>query len=152
LAPVTIDENRRRCSTMKPMGKSLAAALLALVTGCNYGAASFHCENDGQCGAGGRCEMPAGGLCSFSDSVCPSGYRFGDLAGPQSNQCVGAQPIDAGTDTPVDAAIDAPPDVPPLDARACFGTGLLMICLRSGPTDPLMISSPTTIDTTNSPM
>src|SRR4029079_9969151 len=104
LAPVTIDENRRSCSTMKPMGKSLAAAVVvALVTGCNYGAASFHCEGDQQCGAAGVCGTTYGGLCSFpvDTAPCPSGRRFGDLAGPQSNRCVGEQP------PPIDAAIDA---------------------------------------------
>src|ERR1043165_4351759 len=114
LAPVTIDENRRRCSTMKPMGKSLAAAVLvALVTGCNYGAASFHCETPEQCGAGAFCELSYGGICSFpvDTTICPSGRRFGELSGPNSTRCVGEQPppIDAA----IDAAIDAPPDAPP---------------------------------------
>ncbi|HEY0987122.1 MAG TPA: hypothetical protein VGD80_08725 [Kofleriaceae bacterium] len=132
------------------MGKLLAAALVALVTGCNYGAASFHCTSDTQCGAGGRCEQSYGGLCSFSvdPAICPSGYRFGDLAGPQSNQCVGAQPVDAGVDTPVDVAIDAAIDAPP-DAPPCFGSGFLTICLQNAPSGPLPISNPRTVDTSN---
>jgi hypothetical protein len=136
---------------MKPMGKLLAAALIALITGCNYGAASFRCENDGQCGAGGVCTPPgaAGGLCAFPDSSCTSGYRYGDLAGPQSNQCVGTQPVDAA----IDAAIDAPPDVaidaPPDAAQLCFGS-FLNICLESPPSAPLSIDEVTLIDTGNS--
>jgi hypothetical protein len=142
---------------MKPMGKLLAVALVALITGCNYGAASFHCERDDQCGAGGRCEVGAGGLCSFPASDCPSGYRFGDLAGPQSNQCVGAQPVDAAL--PIDAAIDGPPpdaaiDAPvdaPIDAaQLCFGT-FTNICLQSLPSAEFRVDAPTTIDTGTSP-
>jgi len=53
---------------MKPMGKSLAvAAVAALVTGCNYGASAFSCTDDGQCGAGGQCELTHGNFCSFPD-------------------------------------------------------------------------------------
>ncbi|HEY0134772.1 MAG TPA: hypothetical protein VGB85_11845, partial [Nannocystis sp.] len=35
----------------------------------------------------GTCE-PAG-LCSFPDAMCPSGKKYGELAGDQSGQCVG---------------------------------------------------------------
>jgi hypothetical protein len=132
---------------MKPMGKSLAAAVVvALVTGCNYGAASFHCEADQQCGAGGRCETSSGGLCSFRDDSCPSGYRFGELAGGSSNRCVGEQPTDAGVDVAIDAAPDAPPDAPP-DAQACFGGTFLTVCLQSAPAAARTISTPETINT-----
>jgi hypothetical protein len=137
---------------MKPMGKSLAAAIVvAGVTGCNYGAASFHCETNEQCGAGATCETTYGGLCSFpvDTAVCPSGRRFGELAGPQSNRCVGEQPppIDAAIDAPPDAP-DAPPDAPP-DAQACFGGGIVQVCLATTPGEPLMIASDKTVDTSS---
>ena len=97
----------------------------AVAAGCLPSFETFHCETDRQCGAGGRCESSSGGLCSFPDFQCPSGYRFGSLAGPQSNKCVGAQPVDAGIDAAVDAAVDAPPDVAidaPPDATLAIGS------------------------------
>src|SRR5262249_23224333 len=133
---------------MKPMGKSLGvAAAVALVTGCNYGASAFHCSDDRSCGAGGACESSSG-FCSFPDSACESGRRYGELAGGQSNKCVGAvEPgVDAAIDAPIEAAVDAAPD-----AAVCFGT-FLELCLQSAPSGPLPISVPTTIDTSNSPM
>jgi hypothetical protein len=53
--------------------------------------------------------------------------------------------IDAGTNPP-DARPDAPPDAPP-GAQACYGTGIVRVCLAAPPTTPLTISTPTTIDT-----
>lgn len=136
---------------MKPMGKSLAAAVVvALVTGCNYGAAQFSCTTDQQCSAGGKCEITFGGFCSFSDPSCPSGRRFGELSGPNANRCVGEQP-DAGIDAAIDAAIDAPPDAPP-DAQACFGGTFLTVCLNSAPAAPRTISAPETINTDDTGM
>lgn len=106
------------------MGKWLAvAALGALATGCNYGTAAYHCTSDEQC-QGGRCELAEGGMCSHPDPSCPSGRRFGDVAGAQSNDCVGGEGIDAGPDSP---------DGSTTDASACFGTGLVRICLQAAP-------------------
>ena len=56
-------------------------------------------------------------------------------------------PADAGGDASVDA-----PDASTVDAQTCFGTGLVKICLAAAPTQPLVISNLTTIDTTTSPM
>src|SRR5262249_35417834 len=50
-----------------------------------------------------------------------------------------------------DARIDAS-DLPPVDARTCFGTSIVQVCLASAPTQPLVISNATTIDTTTSSM
>src|SRR5262249_32114077 len=38
------------------------------------------------------------GFCSFSDSSCAGGQRFGDSAGPYAGQCVGETGGDAGVD------------------------------------------------------
>lgn len=115
------------------MSKWLAPlALVGAITaasGCSFGTTAFVCQNDGQCGANGRCELSYGGLCSFADSRCPSGYSFGELSGSKAGQCVGE------TTGPIDAAVDAPPD-----AQACFGTAPLAICLQSAPSAPLSLS------------
>jgi len=121
---------------MNSMGKWVAAvAAVVLVTGCKFGASAFHCDTDHTCGAGGTCE--ASGLCSFPDGSCgPGGQRYGDLSGDLSGTCVpGNQPpADAGIDTPI---------VPPVDALACYGTGIVKVCFASAPTQPLTIGDQT---------
>ena len=48
----------------------------------------FRCEEDEQCGAGGRCEDD--GACSFTDGACHAGWRYGDLGAPAvAGRCVG---------------------------------------------------------------
>jgi hypothetical protein len=82
-----------------------ALSLLSLIAlacaGC-LRTTAFHCESNGQCGAGGTCEPV--GFCSFVDPEC--GRRFADSAGPYANQCVGMQGGDAGVDGPTSP--DAP--------------------------------------------
>src|SRR4051812_7055325 len=106
---------------MKPMGFSLRyAALLVGVAACSpYGGGAFHCERDDQCSVGGTCE--ADGLCSFPDTQCGSGRRYGDHSGAVSNKCVGDMGIDdtidaPDGDAPADVAIDSPPPAPFCDA------------------------------------
>ena len=56
---------------------------LALSSSCTQPAESFTCANDAQCslnGAAGACE-PTTHACSFLDSTCPSGRRYGQYAG-----------------------------------------------------------------------
>jgi len=48
---------------------------------------NFQCANDGECGAGGKCEGDK--FCSFADSACAGGRRYGDNSGPNSGDCVG---------------------------------------------------------------
>jgi hypothetical protein len=48
---------------------------------------AFHCASSTDCGAGGTCELV--GYCSFADSSCSGGRRFGDLSGSYAKQCVG---------------------------------------------------------------
>ena len=56
----------------------LACALGLVPVGCGVNA--FSCSDDAMCDrtAGGRCELS--GYCSFPDTECPSGYRFGEHA------------------------------------------------------------------------
>jgi len=136
-----------------------AAALLLVATGCGFGNEARSCTSNAECNSvehpGGVCEASTH-LCSFPDTSCPDGFRYGGLAGDQSNQCVpgpgqGSNPIaDAAIDSkpPIDTAppIDSPPD-----AQVCFGTGIVKVCLASAPTGDLT-SLGGTLDTTNSPL
>jgi hypothetical protein len=85
---------------------------------------SFTCDTSGDC-AGGTCE--AVGFCSFADSSCASGSRFGQLSGSFANQCVGGDPTgDGGVDAALsdggaDAAIDAPPQPCPASYAGLVG-------------------------------
>jgi hypothetical protein len=128
--------------TMRNWLAALAAVMVA--HGCGFGTAARVCTTDEQCHSAvlidGRCE--SAGLCSFADTTCDSGRRYGGLAGDQSGDCVGA-----GTNPlpMIDAAIDTPP---PVDAQVCFGTTTLVkICLEAAPTQALVISSKMQIDT-----
>jgi hypothetical protein len=58
------------------------------LVGCALGDV-YTCSTSSQCGTGARCE--ASGYCSFSDGMCPSGFRYGRWA-PSSlaQKCVGA--------------------------------------------------------------
>jgi hypothetical protein len=74
----------------------------------------FRCSADSQC-APGLCQT-AVGYCSFSDSACSSGQRFGELAGPYAELCVDDFPM------PPDAGVDASPDGPPVGCPGNFTT------------------------------
>jgi hypothetical protein len=117
------------------------AVAAALVAGCSpYGGGTFACTSDEQCTGGpdGKCELD--GLCSFTDTSCPEPHRrYGDLAGKKSNTCVGGTASDGGIS-----------DGQPLDAQACYGTGLVHVCFATQPSGDL--SLPATIDTMNSSM
>jgi len=74
----------------------LALALAMLNAAC-LRTTSFHCTKDSQCGDSGRCESV--GYCSFIDTSCTSGRRFGELGDIYANSCVGDLPGgDAGVD------------------------------------------------------
>ena len=115
------------------------ACAIGLGCGCSpYGGGSFACTIDMQCGADGKC---AEGFCSFPDPNCSSGYRYGDLSGPQSNSCVGGPSNDGGVDT----------TMPPLEAGvSCYGMGLTQPCFSSAPTGSKTLS--TAINTDSSTM
>jgi hypothetical protein len=72
----------------------------------------FKCTESAQCGTDGVCEEI--GFCSFGDTRCESGRRFGELSGATySGRCVGDGSIDG------DAGIDTPGDGTP---GSCPGT------------------------------
>ena len=66
------------------MDRALLVAA-ALSSGCLRDT-TFHCTDDPQCGPDGKCEPV--GFCSFPDTGCASGRRFGSLSGGSADQCV----------------------------------------------------------------
>jgi hypothetical protein len=99
-------------------GRLAAVAWVVLACACSpFGGGEFACAQDDQCSggpSGGQCE--ADGRCSFPDSACSTGRRYGGFAGTKSNTCVGGGTIDApitdAMDGPVDSSIDAMIDSP----------------------------------------
>ncbi|MGE0396728.1 MAG: C-type lectin domain-containing protein [Kofleriaceae bacterium] len=91
-----------------------ALLLSAVLLGGCLRSTEFHCIDSTQCG-GGVCQ--AVGFCSFEDSGCPSGQRFGESAGSYAGKCAdGGGGDDGGVeDAPVidDAMADAPIDMAP---------------------------------------
>ena len=73
----------------------MRALLLLSLTGC-LRTTEFKCATDGDC-SDGKCETTS--YCSFTDSSCASGRRYGDFAGSLTKTCVGGD-IDAGIDVP----------------------------------------------------
>lgn len=75
-------------------------AVLLAASGCPT-ATVFECVEDAECSVGGEpgfCDGP--GYCSFSDSACPSGRRFGALAGMGlADECVMGASTSSGVDT-----------------------------------------------------
>ena len=110
----------------------LACAGALLWCGCSpYGGGDFACTEDLQCGASGRC---SDGFCSFADTSCDSGFRYGELSGPQSGQCVGVeQASDAGVADTL--------------SGTCYGTGLVVACFDAVPTGTLMLGGNQPINT-----
>jgi hypothetical protein len=125
----------------------LIAAAAVFVAACSpFGGGAFTCDRDDQCGATGKCTT---GFCSFLDSSCTSGYRFGEASGSLANTCVGDT-----TPTDGNVAIDAkefhdamPPGV------ACFGTGFGKTCFKTEnvPSSPVTLTAQN-IDTNTSPL
>lgn len=65
---------------------------VVLAAGCVRGGGSYTCTTDAECvlaGASGRCE--AAGFCSFPDSTCDTGFRFGVHSGSFAGDCVVAE-------------------------------------------------------------
>jgi hypothetical protein len=81
-------------------------ALVLLTTGC-LRQTEFKCMVDGDCSTSGAVCEP-NGYCSFVDTNCSMGRRYGDFSGSYSKQCVGEQMMmdDGGPD---DSGIDTPP-------------------------------------------
>ncbi len=85
------------------MRELLGLVLIASTVGC-LRSTEFKCMTDTDCSASGALCEPTG-YCSFTDSACAMGRRYGDYSGSYSNQCVGEQQMmpdggDAGGDAP----------------------------------------------------
>ena len=79
--------------------------LLLLVSAGCLRKTEFKCQTSDQCSSGGVCEST--GFCSFADTACTGGRRYGELSGDLGGQCVGGTDgVDAGVDGTM---IDAPP-------------------------------------------
>ena len=94
----------------------MRALLLLALVGCKSFA--YECATDMECGTGGACETNR--FCSFADSSCPSGRRYGEYAGNSlGNQCVGDPATDGKM---IDAMVDARMiDTPPGSITKSFG-------------------------------
>jgi hypothetical protein len=97
----------------------VAAVAMVLAAACET-PSSRTCEPGGECrqgGVPGQClQSPysVDHFCAYPDTTCPSGNRWGVLAGDGLAQmCVaGGGGADAGTDAPVGGEDAAPPDAP----------------------------------------
>lgn len=79
-------------------------AVLATSAGCLRGT-EFKCAVNDDCSATDAVCEPTG-YCSFSDTECAGGRRYGELSGPLANQCVEST-TDAGVDAPTTGACPA---------------------------------------------
>jgi hypothetical protein len=119
------------------MARWAVPAFAAVFCGCSpYGGGDFACTTDPQCSGGGVC---ADGFCAFPDPGCESGFRYGELSGPNSRECTGAQM------TGDDAGADAP-------SGHCYGTGLVTACFDDVPSGTRTFGNNDTIDTDSDPM
>jgi hypothetical protein len=109
-----------------------ALALLAFACGCSSPLDTYVCTTNADCqddDQQGICESTLS--CSFADSTCDSGRRYGSAAGELSKACVDGDVADGG----VDAAIaDGGPEA--LDA------GLTDAALDAGLTDAALDAAP----------
>lgn len=92
-------------------GNAGAILAIALIAGGCLKSAAFSCAEAADCQRGGEsgvCEST--GFCSFADSSCADGRRYGELSGPFAGQCVGGTPTPDGP-----AGVDDAPDanIPP---------------------------------------
>ena len=68
-------------------GLRIALVAIAPAVGLACTDSGFVCHEDGECGNDGTCQLT--GACSFPDSACPSGQRYGEHARPGlANECV----------------------------------------------------------------
>jgi Tol biopolymer transport system component len=67
-----------------------AVCALVVTAACVRPAAAFRCASADQCSGGGVCQPT--GFCSFDDSTCGSGQRYGAASGDLAGVCVGAEP------------------------------------------------------------
>ena len=108
--------------------------LLALTVGALAGClrkTEFKCQTSDQCSTGGVCETTTG-YCSFADSECPDGRRYGGLSGDLAGQCVGGGGgvVDAGIDGKL---IDGMPMGCPANYTTLSGAGTHVYRLLTTP-------------------
>jgi hypothetical protein len=109
--------------------RCIALALaLAVGAGC-YKRTGFHCQSSDQCTLGaGRGVCEANGYCSFGDTTCTTGRRYGVFADGRSGMCVGDGDGGGGPVTDLAGSDLARPVcavLPPLtqqDLNAVYGT------------------------------
>jgi hypothetical protein len=139
------------------MGTSRLVGVLALVAGsaCSpFNNASFSCTSDSQCTGGpgpGTCQQSTG-FCSFLDTSCQSGQRYGDLAGSLSNQCVGGNIVDAAMKMDAKPKLDGSGGGSDTLGLTCFGamTDPARACYATAPTGTVNLSG--ALDTGSSGM
>jgi hypothetical protein len=81
--------------------------VILLISACVRPIDAFQCTRSDQCTSGGVCQ--ASGFCSFDDTDCASGQRYGAASGALGNLCVGDEPAGDG-------------DPPACDPAQPFGT------------------------------
>jgi hypothetical protein len=112
---------------MDRRGAPLMAIVVISALACDAFHQTFTCSMDTECvraGVHGRCELAR--YCSFPDSNCPGGMRYGELAGPEvAGQCVLRASPDGGAT--VDGSAGPPDASNPNDAcvpTTCAALGL----------------------------
>lgn len=131
-----------------PLGALLAALGVALGLAGACGKSAFECSDDPSCKNGdlaGVCEPE--GYCSFPDTVCPSGRRFGEHADDGlADKCVADDDSgDTNATQPTGPGVDA--YGPCLDATDCEIAG--SACVTNGTNR--MCAPPCTTSATPSP-
>jgi hypothetical protein len=76
--------------------KTLSMLVIACALGGCLRKTEFACATDAECAPAGVCEAVR--FCSFADTSCTSGRRFGTYSGDYADQCVGDALGDAGID------------------------------------------------------
>jgi hypothetical protein len=127
--------------------------LALLATACTK-ASTFVCADASDCADGsfsGTCQ--ANGYCSFDDDVCPSGQRYGDLAGDDlAGECVelegttGTSPTTSGGDSVTLATLEgASLEQSSLDTGSLDDTTTTSVASTGSAVDDTSTSSPTSL-------
>ncbi len=124
----------------------LALAALA-VPACSSPSQVFSCSESSQCesvGVPGTCE--SNGFCSFPDPECPSGRRYGDLAGPLSETCVDDGTGETGDSTEASSSTSVSPasSSGTLEESTTSSGGGDTVAITSGPQTGSSSGEPTT--------
>jgi hypothetical protein len=125
--------------------------LLAPAVACSpFPNGYFDCTSSAQCTGGpgaGTCQPT--GFCSFGDSSCTSGQRYGSLSGSYANTCVGEEMNDAGVFHDAKVFDDAKIS---MDGPVCYGAAndLVRPCFGKALTGSVTLSG--AIDTATSAM